>query len=155
MYNLQHVLKHYYYYFFILRIDYIFRSAKYQSQLSNKHMCMAMHGICICMYARSRLSMSIPSVHVYTIQSIARAYNVIAGFPVPVCTRVRSVFTLDRLARTSSTVRPLFTRVTFSRKFPVPFILKWTWMNSGRTVDDIHCFLASLKGVVSVFQAHA
>ena len=75
MYNLQHVFKHYYYYFLILRIDYIFRSAKYQSQLSNKHMCMAMHGIC--MYVREIVDVHsirtyiIPwtyKVHDYTIE---------------------------------------------------------------------------------------
>ena len=81
MYNLQHVFKHYYYYFLILRIDYIFRSAKYQSQLSNKHMCMAMHGIC--MYVRE-----IVDVHSIRTYNRVRAYNVIAGFPV--CTRVRT-----------------------------------------------------------------
>ena len=86
MYNLQQVFKHYYYYFLILRIDYIFRSAKYQSQLSNKHMCMAMHGIC--MYVREIVD--VHSIRTYIIQSRARAYNVIAGFLIPVCTRVRT-----------------------------------------------------------------
>ena len=68
MYNLQQVFKHYYYYFLILRIDYIFRSAKYQSQLSNKHMCMAMHGIC--MYVREIVD--VHSIRTYIIQSSAR-----------------------------------------------------------------------------------
>ena len=68
MYNLQHVFKHYYYYFLILRIDYMFRSAKYQSQLSNKHMCMAMHGIC--MYVREIVDVhSIRTCIHYTIDS--------------------------------------------------------------------------------------
>ena len=55
-------------------------------------------------------------------------------FPVPVCTRVRTVtvHTDSGLARTLSTsVRPLFTRVTNSRKFPVPFILTWTNTHMG------------------------
>ena len=139
--------------------------------------CLTMHGrTSQYVYAYIPVRLSIPSIQaVYT---IARAYNVIARFPVPVCTRARTVTvhtdsglgcTPNVLRSTfgvhprrsstyfihcSSTVRPLFTRVSHSRKFsqiPGTFHTdmdeQWTWMNSGRTVDDIHCFLASLKGV--------
>ena len=127
---------------------------------------MAVHSaahIYACIPAR----LSIWSIQIQAMYTIARAYNVIAGFPVPVCTRARTVtvhtdsglgWTPNVLQRTfgvhprrsstyfvhcSSTVRPLFTRVSHSRKFPqIPGTFhtdmdeQWTWMNSGRTVDE-------------------
>ena len=104
-----------------------------------------------CMYAR--LSMSIPSVQHYTIDSARLQFYCRISGSGTVCTRVRSVFTLDRLGSStyfihcSSTVHPGDFFPQIPGTFHTEVDVDEQWMNSGRTVDDIHCFLASLKGV--------